>query len=102
MTPSAAEIKAEEVQYNSYSYEQPYSNTWDYSSNYNFAAPDSVAYYNTTSCVDAANIIRTMRAGTGPELDANVGCHAPSQHCFVDNNAVYTMMDKYANQHAGI
>ncbi|KAF2845507.1 hypothetical protein T440DRAFT_511575 [Plenodomus tracheiphilus IPT5] len=99
LTPSAADVKSEDAY--SYPYDQSYSNSWTYPSEYNFVA-DPVAYYNTSSCVDAANIIRTMRANAGPELEADLGCRAPGQHCYVNNNVVFNMMDKYSNQHATI
>lgn len=100
VTPSAAEIKAEDVQYN-YPYEQPYNSSWTYTNEYNYA-PDPAAYYSTSSCVDAANIIRTMRSDVGPELEADLGCRAPDQNCYVNNNLVFNMMDKYSTQHTAI
>jgi hypothetical protein len=96
MTPSAP-VKTEAVRY-SYTYEQPsYNNTWNYSDEYNMV-PNPATYYNTSSCVDAANIIRTMRADVQPEeLEADLGCRAPDQNCYVNNNVVFNMMDKYSN-----
>ncbi|KAF2129452.1 hypothetical protein P153DRAFT_385661 [Dothidotthia symphoricarpi CBS 119687] len=99
-TPPASEIKTEGVQYD-YPYEQAYNGSWAYSNHYNFAA-DPVPYYNSTSCVDAANIIRTMRSDVGPELEAGFGCRTPDQHCYVNNNMVFGMMDRYSNQHTRI
>ena len=96
LTPSAAEIKAEDVQYN-YTYEQPYAPPWGYSHDFNYVA-EPATYYSTSSCVDAANIIRTMRSDAGPELEADLGCHAPEQHCYVNNNVVFNMMDKYSTK----
>ncbi|CAO2654569.1 Nn.00g113020.m01.CDS01 [Neocucurbitaria sp. VM-36] len=100
MTPSAAEMKADDVRYN-YPYEQPYNNSWTYSNDYNYVT-EPVTYYSTSSCVDAANIIRTMRSDVGPELEADLGCRAPEQHCYVNNNVVFNMMDKYATPHTAI
>ena len=94
ITPSAGEVKAEDVHYN-YPYEHSYNNSWTYSSDYNYT-PDPVAYYNTSSCVDAANIIRTMRSEAGPELETS------EPGCYVNNNIVFNMMDKYPTQHAAI
>jgi hypothetical protein len=58
LTPSAL-VKTEDFRY-SYPYEQPsYNNTWNYSNEYNMV-PNPTTYYNTSSYVDAANIIRTI------------------------------------------
>lgn len=99
MTPPAADIKAEDAY--SYPYDQPYNNAWTYSSDFNYVA-DPVNYYGNSTCVDAANIIRTMRANSGPGLEADLSCRAPDQHCYVNNNVVFGIMDKYSNQHAAI
>lgn len=97
MPPATTEIKAEDISYN-YVYEQPYSNAWNYQSDYNYTA-DPTTCYNGTS-VDAANIIRTMRSNPGAELGTDLGCRVPPQHCYVDNNVVFDMMGKYPSQHA--
>jgi hypothetical protein len=99
MTPTAPEIKIEDVRYN-YSYDQSYNNTWHYSNEYNPVA-EPATYYNTSSCVDAANIIRTMRSETSSELEAGLRCRAPVQDCYVDNNSnmAFNMMNKYSNHH---
>ncbi|CBX93644.1 hypothetical protein IAQ61_003535 [Plenodomus lingam] len=99
MTSSAAEVKTEDAY--SYPFDQSYSNNWTLPSDYNLET-DPVSSYSTSSCVDAANIIRTMRANAGPELEADLGCRAPGQHCYVNNNVVFSMMDKYSNQNASI
>lgn len=62
---------------------------------------DPVSYYNTSSCVNAANIIRTMRSDAGPELEAELGCRMPGQHCYVDNSLVFNVMDRYASPQGG-
>lgn len=100
MTPPAPEIKSEDVRYG-YSYDQTYNNTWHYSNEYNLVH-DPSAYYSTSSCVDAANIIRTMRADVGPELEADLGCRVPNQDCYINNNIVFNMMDKYSTPHSAI
>lgn len=100
MTPSAAEIKSEDVPHN-YPYEHSYNNSWTYANDYNYVA-DPATYYNTSSCVDAAHIIRTMRSNVGPELEAELGCSAAEQQCYVNNNLVFNMMDKYSTQHNAI
>jgi hypothetical protein len=93
MTPSAIEIKSEEVQYD-YPYEQSYNSTWAYSNDYGYSA-DPVTYYSASPCVDAANTIRTMRSDVGPELEVD-------QHRYVNNTAVFNMMDKYSQQHIAL
>ncbi|KAF1830990.1 hypothetical protein BDW02DRAFT_74773 [Decorospora gaudefroyi] len=106
ISPSITEIKSEEVQYD-YPYEQqpyneqPYNNSVTYASDYNYNA-DSLTYFSNTSCVDAANIIRTMRSDVGPELEADLGCRDPGQYCYVSNPTVFNAMDKYAQQHAAM
>jgi hypothetical protein len=100
MTPSAVEIKTEDVQYD-YPYEQPYNSTWAYSSDYSYT-PDPVTYYDTISCVDAANTIRTMRSDVGPELEVDPGCPALNQPCYVNNATVFNMMDRYSQRHATV
>jgi hypothetical protein len=61
---------------------------------------DSTSYYNTTSCVDAANIIRTMRTETGADLEAELDCR-PGQQCYVPNPMVFNVIDRYARPHGG-
>lgn len=98
----AAEVKTEDAY--SYPYDQSYNNNntiWAYPGAYNYMA-DPINYYSTSSCADAANIIRTMRTNTGPELEPDLGCRVPDQHCYVNNAVVFNMMDRYANQHATI
>jgi hypothetical protein len=58
-------------------------------------------YYNTSSCVDAANIIRTMRSGASHEMEDELGCRNPNQNCYINNNnnnMMFSMMDKYSSQ----
>jgi len=100
MTPPAGEIKTEDVRY-SYPFDPSYGNTWNYPQEYNVAA-DPTSYYNASSCVDAANIIRTMRSDAGPELESDLGCRVPNQDCYISNNVVFNMMDKYSNPHSAI
>ncbi|KAF2432586.1 hypothetical protein EJ08DRAFT_561310, partial [Tothia fuscella] len=49
-----------------------------------------------TSCVDAANIIRTMGADVGTELEADLGCQPGKINCKVENSAVFDVMEKYS------
>jgi hypothetical protein len=98
MKPSTVQIKSEHVQYD-YPYEQAYSSAWAYSSDCNYTA-EPASYYNNASCVDAANIIRTMRPSLGPELEDDLGYHTSDRHCFVNNATVFNMMDRYPQNHA--
>lgn len=94
MTP-APEIKTEDnAPY--IPYDQPFTNSWTYANDVQYVA-DPTSYYNKSSCVDAANIIRTMRSDVGPELEVDLGCRAPGQDCYVNNAVVFNIMDKYGN-----
>jgi hypothetical protein len=97
-TPPAPEIKSEDVRYG-YPYDHSYNNTWHYANEYNMVAEPST-YYNTSSCVDAANIIRTMRSGASHEMEDELGCRNPNQNCYINNNnnMMFSMMDKYSSQ----
>ncbi|EDU42166.1 BRLZ domain containing protein [Pyrenophora tritici-repentis] len=98
MSPSVAEIKSEDSHYD-YPYERPYNNAWAYTSDYTYTA-DPASYYNSSSCIDAANIIRTMRSNMVPEMEASLECRTSDQHCYINNTAVYDMVDKYTQKHA--
>lgn len=52
----------------------------------------------TTSCIDAANIIRTVGGNVGTDLEADLGCLQPGTDCKVDNATVLDVMEKYASQ----
>lgn len=81
-------------------YEQSFSNPWPQPNihrRYQHHETDPISYYNTSSCVNAANIIRTMRNDAGSELEAELGCQIPSQHCYVTNSVVFNVMDRYAS-----
>jgi hypothetical protein len=87
------EIKTEGItQY--YNFDQTPNNPWMYANDQTYAV-DASSYYNTTSCVDAANIIRTMRSDVGLELEADFGCRMPGQDCRVSNPLIFNMMEKY-------
>jgi len=51
---------------------------------------------NYSSCVDAANIIRSMRSDVGVELEADLGCKSLGQDCRVNNAVVFEVMDRYS------
>jgi hypothetical protein len=60
-----------------------------------------IDYSRSTSCVYAANIIRTMRANVGPELENDLGCPPMGVvDCPVPNAMFFDVMDKY-NHHQG-
>jgi hypothetical protein len=96
MTPMP-EIKTEnDPQYN-YFVDQSPNNAWAFPSDPNYGM-DPASYYNTTSCVSAANIIRTMRTTeVGPELEVDLGCRTYGQDCRVTNQAVFNVMEKYSH-----
>jgi hypothetical protein len=96
ITPPGSGIKSEDVQYG-YTYDQSYNNTWHYCNEYNIPA-EPTTYHNTSSSVDAANIIRTMRADATYEMENELGRRISNQNCYVDNSTVFGMMDKYSNQ----
>ncbi|KAH4114534.1 hypothetical protein HBI81_143140 [Parastagonospora nodorum] len=98
VTPPAPEIKTEDVRYG-YSYDQSYNNAWQYPDEYQLLG-QSPAYYNTSSCVDAANIIRNMRVDEMQESDTDLGFRVRNQNCYVNSNMVFNMMDKYSTQHS--
>jgi hypothetical protein len=96
VTPTVPEIKSEDVPYG-YSYDPSYNNMWHYSNEYNVAA-DTTTYYNTSSCIDAANIIQTMRSDAAHGIENRLIRRNPDPNCYVNNNMVYATMDKYSNQ----
>ncbi|KAK3081345.1 hypothetical protein LTS18_007672 [Coniosporium uncinatum] len=51
---------------------------------------------NYSSCVHAANIIRSMRSDVGVELEADLGCKSIGQDCRVNNAVVFEVMDRYS------
>lgn len=53
---------------------------------------------NSSSCLQAADIIRGMRSDVGPELEQEMGCNAEGQDCKVDNNVIFDLVDKYSMQ----
>jgi hypothetical protein len=78
-------------------YDQPYNNSWVYQDGTQYVA-DPVSYFNASSCVDAAKIIRTMRTETGAEYQDELVCRLPRQDFHANNPHLYAAMDRYANQ----
>ena len=100
MTSQAPEIKAEEASYD-YSYEAPQNPPWSYPSAYTYGS-EPVAYYNTTSCVDAANIIRTMRSDASPMYHVDHGCAQLNQPYYSNNHILYPIAATYPQQYSRI
>ncbi|KAJ4329674.1 hypothetical protein N0V87_010664 [Didymella glomerata] len=101
ITPQAPAVKAEDVQYD-YPYETNQNQPWPYSQAFTYA-PDTVAYYSTSSCVDAANIIRTMRTDTNPMYHIDQGCAPLAQPYYNSNNHVsYPVTTTYPQQYSRI
>jgi hypothetical protein len=98
MTP---EVKPQNMPQYDYQYAQPINNAWTYQNEAPYTS-QPVPYYNTSSCVDAANIIRTMRSDVGLELENDLGCPPHDQNCYVDNSLVFNMMEKYSDPRSGI
>jgi hypothetical protein len=96
-TPSVAEIKAEEAQYN-YLYDQPYDNSWSFANDYNYTTNPNT-YYNTSSSVDAANIIRTMRADV-PKTEPVYQYSDSPQRCY--NNMGFDASNRYSSQYVAM
>ncbi|KAL5113321.1 hypothetical protein ACEQ8H_008816 [Pleosporales sp. CAS-2024a] len=97
VTPPNTEIKTEEAHYG-FSYEQSFQhNAWQYPNEYHMVAQPPT-YYNTPSCVDAANIIRTMRSNMGSGLETDLCCRIPSPNGYINDNTAYNTMDKYSSQ----
>lgn len=69
---------------------------WIFQSQSNYV-PDALPPSYSTSCVNAANIIRAQ-TDVGPELEADLGCRSPYQDCRVANPIVFNVMEKYSNQ----
>ncbi|OJD40210.1 uncharacterized protein BKCO1_1000426 [Diplodia corticola] len=51
---------------------------------------------NSSSCLHAAHLIRSMRSDVGPELEQDMGCTGHGQDCKVDNTVVFDLVDKYS------
>ena len=94
MTPGP-DVKAEDVP-PYLTYDQPYNNPWAYQDSTQYVA-DPTSYYNTPSCVDAANIIRTMRSEAEVEYQNDLTCQIPPQEFRVSNPNVFAIMDRYAS-----
>lgn len=101
ITPRAPEVKTEEVQYD-YPYEPSQNQPWPYYQAFTYVS-DPVAYYSTTSCVDAANIIRTMCTDPSPMYHIDQGCVPLVQPYYNNNNHVpYPVTTTHPQQYSRI
>ncbi|KAF2808318.1 uncharacterized protein BDZ99DRAFT_521873 [Mytilinidion resinicola] len=100
MATSQPEMPDESFQHVNYAYEIP-SAQWTYPQETSYL-PDQSLYNNTSSCVYAANIIRSMRSDVGVELEADLGCRELGADCAVDNSVVFSAIDKYADHSPGV
>ncbi|ORX95698.1 hypothetical protein BCR34DRAFT_193944 [Clohesyomyces aquaticus] len=94
---SAPDMKLDDGSYLGYQFDQSmHATSWTFPNDPIYAqAP--LSYDNTSSCLYAANIIRSMRSDVGPELEADLGCRSLGQECYVDNSAVFNVVEKYSN-----
>ncbi|KAJ8108875.1 hypothetical protein OPT61_g7866 [Boeremia exigua] len=95
LDPQIPDIKAEEVNYE-YPYEPSQNQSWSFSQAYTYAS-DATAYYSTSSCVDAANIIRSMRPDADSMYHSEQGC-APFAQPYYNNNLLYPVAATYPQQ----
>ena len=105
VAPQASELKAEEVQYD-YPYDTTQTQPWTYSQPYTYSS-EPVGYYNTSSCVDAANIIRTMRSDSTPMYQVDQGCAPLTQPYYNNNNnnnnhVIYPVTAAFQQQYSRI
>lgn len=87
------DIKSEEAQYD-YPFETAQNQPWTYSQPYTYA-PDSVGYYSTSSCTDAANIIRSMRSDPNPLYHVDQACAPLTQPYYNDNHLLYPLTTSF-------
>ncbi|KAF2645959.1 hypothetical protein P280DRAFT_532397, partial [Massarina eburnea CBS 473.64] len=76
-------------------YDQPFNNPWPYPGETHYAI-EPTNHYNT-SCIDAANIIRTMKSDTGPGLDSHLLGYHVQEHKYYINDPYFNTMDRYAS-----
>lgn len=89
----ASDIKTEDVA--SYMpYNSSFHSSWPYAQN---SEPPigSGNYFGASFSTDTAHITRTMRSDTGPGLEVDLGCRAPSQQCYIANSGTFNVLDRY-------
>ena len=96
ITPQAPEIEAAEARYD-YSYELSQPHSWAHSQAYPCAS-NAVTYYRTTSCVNAANIIRTMRSDVDSMYHVDQGCATLAQPYYNNNHMPYSVTTTYPQE----
>lgn len=94
------DMKAEEVQYD-YPFETTQNQQWAYPQAYTYAS-DPVGYYSTSSCVDAANIIRTMRSDPNQSYHTDQGCAPLTQPYYNDNHMLYPLTTNFSQHYSRI
>ncbi|KAF2020091.1 hypothetical protein BU24DRAFT_459705 [Aaosphaeria arxii CBS 175.79] len=77
-----------------YSFDHNSNNPWLFPSEPTYLT-DPASYYNTASCIDAANIIRTMGHDIGGELGVDLQYQDHTQGSNVLNPSVYNTMERY-------
>lgn len=72
------------------------------SSQYRLPAPPSTTLGGTYSCVSAADMITTMAGGDPIEVRTDLGCLPNGMECEVDNQLVFSVMDRYTGPGIGL
>ncbi|XPS76630.1 hypothetical protein M3J09_008678 [Ascochyta lentis] len=93
IAPQGPEIKADY----DYPYEPTRNSSWTYSQPYTYDS-GPISCYGASSCVDAANIIRTMRSEAGPMYYVD---HF-NQPCYNNNQMLYPITTTYPQQYSRI
>ncbi|KAF2271353.1 uncharacterized protein EI97DRAFT_286063 [Westerdykella ornata] len=96
-TTQAVDIKTEAaLDYNPPT-DQYSSDNWGFPSQHLYTF-EPIPFSYSSSCISAANIIRTVHGDCGPELEMDLGCRAAGQDCRVANSLIFNVMEKYSNQ----
>ncbi|KKY25763.1 hypothetical protein UCDDS831_g01856 [Diplodia seriata] len=83
--------------YNAY-YGAPNLGNWTWPAGTDMPHDPAQHMPNSSSCLQAADIIRRMRSDIGPELEQDMGCTGQGQDCKIDNTVVFDLVDKYSMQ----
>ncbi|KAL1651983.1 hypothetical protein SLS58_000106 [Diplodia intermedia] len=83
--------------YNAY-YGAPNLGNWTWPAGTDIPHDPTQHMPNSSSCLQAADIIRRMRSDIGPELEQDMGCTGQGQDCKIDNTVVFDLVDKYSMQ----
>lgn len=71
-------------------------------SQYRPPASTSTAIGGTYSCVSAADMITTIAGGDSTEVRSDLGCLSNGMECEVDNQLVFSVMDRYTGRGIGL